>query len=165
MKLAGDAAADEILKRYNVIGKRICVLCGNGNNGGDGLVIAANLKNRGADVCLLTPMGFPTTDTALNFKDRVKSVETIDDFEGYFDFVIDSLFGIGLNRNLSEKLSNLIQKINAYKCVKIAVDIPSGLFCDGGEPAVAFKADLTLKFSAYKLCQLLDTTSEFCGET
>ena len=165
MKLAGDAAADEILKRYNVIGKRICVLCGNGNNGGDGLVIAADLKNRGADVCLLTPMGFPATDTALNFKDGVKSVEIIDDFEGDFDFVIDSLFGIGLNRNLSEKLSNLIQKINAYKCVKIAVDIPSGLFCDGGEPAVAFKADLTLTFSAYKLCQLLDATSEFCGET
>lgn len=165
MKMAGDAATNEILNRYSVIGKKICVLCGNGNNGGDGLVIAASLKNRGAEVCLLTPIGFPSTDTALQFKDGVKSIKIIDDFEGEFDIVIDSLFGIGLNRFLSEKLANLIEKINQYDCTKIAIDVPSGVFCDGGEVPIAFKADLTLTFSSYKLCQLLDKTSEYCGET
>lgn len=165
MKLAGDAATGEILKRYSVIGKKICVLCGNGNNGGDGLVIASNLKSNGANVCILTPLGFPATETAMHFKDCVSSVKIIDSFDDDFDIVIDALFGIGLNRSLSENLANLIEKINAHNSIKIAVDVPSGVFCDGGEPEIAFKADLTITFSAYKLCQLLPGTSEFCGET
>lgn len=165
MKIAGDTATREIVKRYNVIGKKICVLCGSGNNGGDGLVIAANLKNCGADVCLLTPIGFPSTDTALNFKDGVRGIKIIDDIVGDFDIIIDALFGIGLNRYLSERLVTLVEKINAYDCIKIAVDVPSGIFCDGGEVMTAFRADLTLSFTSYKLCQLLPQTSEFCGET
>ncbi|MBQ8740622.1 MAG: NAD(P)H-hydrate dehydratase [Clostridia bacterium] len=165
MKIAGDTATREILNRYNIIGKKICVLCGSGNNGGDGLVIAANLKSRGADVCLLTPIGFPSTDTALNFKDGVKDIKILDDFVGDFDIVIDALFGIGLNRFLSEKIATIIEKINSYNCTKIAIDIPSGVFCDGGEVVTAFRADLTLTFTAYKPCQLLPQTSEYCGET
>lgn len=165
MKKAGDAATKEILKRFNVVGKKICVLCGIGNNGGDGLVIAANLKSRGADVSLITPMGFPITDTALNFKDAVSNIKILPDFKEDFDIVIDALFGIGLNRFLSGDIANLIKKINTYHCIKIAIDIPSGVFCDGGEVTTAFRADLTLSFTSYKLCQLLPQTSEFCGET
>jgi len=165
MKAAGNAATREILGRYNVIGKNVCVLCGNGNNGGDGLVIAANLKRVGANVCLLTPIGFPSTDTALAFKNDVNDIKIINDFVGDFDIVIDALFGIGLNRFLSEKIAELITKINSYDCVKIAIDIPSGVFCDGGEVVTAFCADLTLSFSCYKLCQLLPQTSSYCGET
>lgn len=165
MKAAGDAATQEITNRYDVIGKKVCVVCGNGNNGGDGLVIAANLKNRGADVCLFTPIGFPATDTALAFKDGVSNIKIIDDFNGDFDIVIDALFGIGLNRFLSEKIADLVNKINAYNCIKIAIDVPSGVFCDGGEVSTAFCADLTLSFSCYKLCQLLPQTSIYCGKT
>lgn len=165
MKKAGDSATREILNRYNIVGKKICVLCGNGNNGGDGLVIAAGLKRNGATVSLLTPIGFPSTGTALFYKDSVSGLNVIDDFTEGFDIVIDALFGIGLNRFLSENLSQLIEKINAYDCVKIAVDIPSGIFCDGGEVVTAFKANLTLSFTSYKLCQLLPQTSEYCGET
>ena len=165
MKKAGDSATREIINRYNIVGKKICVLCGNGNNGGDGLVIAAGLKRNGATVSLLTPIGFPSTDTALFYKDSVSGLNVIDDFTEGFDIVIDALFGIGLNRFLSENLSQLIEKINAYDCVKIAVDIPSGIFCDGGEVVTAFKANLTLSFTSYKLCQLLPQTSEYCGET
>ena len=164
MKAAGDAATKEILNRYTVFGKKICVVCGNGNNGGDGLVIASNLKSHGADVRLLTPIGFPATDTAMKFKDDVKNIPVIDDFSGDFDIVIDALFGIGLNRLLSESITKLIEKINAYNCIKIAIDVPSGVFCDGGEVATAFHADLTLTFSCYKLCQLLPKTGEYCGE-
>lgn len=165
MKIAGDTAAREILNRYNVIGKKVCVMCGMGNNGGDGLVIAANLKNCGADVALLLPMGFPVTDTAVQFKSGVEGVKIIEDFYGEYDIVIDALFGIGLNRLLSEKISNLFDKINAYDCVKIAIDVPSGVFCDGGVVSNAFRADLTLTFTAYKPCQLLPETSDYCGET
>ncbi len=165
MKIAGDTATKEILKRYQIIGKKVCVLCGSGNNGGDGLVIAGNLKNRGADVCLLTPIGFPSTDTALVFKEYVSDIKILNDFTEDFDIVIDALFGIGLNRFLSENIAKLINKINKYNCTKIAIDVPSGVFCDGGEVQCAFNADLTLTFSAYKPCQLLPQTSKFCGET
>lgn len=165
MQRAGDAASREILRRYSVTGKKICIVCGAGNNGGDGLVIAANLKRYGADVHLLTPIGFPSTDTALYFKDSVSNIKIIDEFTGDYDFVIDALFGIGLNRFLSDGISELVEKINAYNCVKIAIDIPSGLFCDGGSVLTAFRADLTLTFSCYKPCQLLPHTSEYCGET
>lgn len=165
MKAAGDAATREILDRYNVVGKKVCVMCGNGNNGGDGLVIAANLRRCGANVSLLTPIGFPSTDTALNFKDAVSGIKVIDDFIPDFDIVIDALFGVGLNRFLSENIAQLIKKINKYNCSKISIDIPSGLFCDGGEVLSAFKADLTLSFTSYKLCQLLPQTSGYCGET
>lgn len=165
MKNAGCAAAKEIINRYNVIGKKICILCGSGNNGGDGLVIADVLNKNGADVYLFTPVGFPNTDTAKHFERDVKNIKTINDFVGDFDIVIDALFGIGLNRFLSEELNDLIDKINSYNCIKIAIDVPSGVFCDGGEVINAFRADLTLTFSAYKLCQLLPQTSEFCGET
>ena len=165
MKNAGEAATKEILKRYSLTGKNICVLCGNGNNGGDGLVIAANLKRIGANVCLFMPLGFPSTDTALHFKDDVSGIKIINEFCGEFDLVIDALFGVGLNRVLSDNIRELIIKINNYNCPKVAVDIPSGVFCDGGEVDVAFRADLTLSFSSYKLCNLLPQSSEFCGET
>lgn len=165
MKIAGYTATREILNRHNVIGKKVCVMCGSGNNGGDGLVIASNLKHCGADVTLLLPMGFPVTDTALRFKGGVEGIKIIEDFYGDYDIVIDALFGIGLNRLLSEKIANLIEKINAYNCIKIAIDIPSGVFCDGGEVINAFRADLTLTFTAYKPCQLLPQTSDYCGET
>ncbi len=165
MKKAGDAAAKEIIKRYDIKNKRVCILCGNGNNGGDGLVIAASLKNSGAKVTLLLPMGLPLTETASEFVNDISDLEDIYNFTGEYDIIIDALFGIGLNRELSEEISNIIEKINAYSCVKIAIDIPSGIFCDGGAVSTAFKADLTLTFTAYKLCQLLPITSEYCGET
>ncbi len=165
MKNAGDAATKEILKHYSVIGKKICVMCGSGNNGGDGLVIALNLKNRGADVTLLLPFGFPVSDTASRYVEAASDIKFMNDFCGEYDIVIDALFGIGFNRSLPEHISAMIEKINAYRCAKIAIDIPSGVFCDGGEVVTAFKADLTLTFIAYKPCQLLPQTSEYCGKT
>lgn len=165
MKKAGDTATKEILNRYLVTGKKICVLCGNGNNGGDGLVIAANLKKSGADIKILAPLGLPSTNTAANFLDDIKNIEIIENFNGNFDIIIDALFGIGFNRTLNDDILNLIEKINNYNCIKISIDIPSGLFCDGGSVKNAFFADLTLSFTSYKLCQLLPQTSEYCGET
>ncbi len=164
MKIAGDTATKEILNRYDVKGKKICVMCGNGNNGGDGLVIAANLKKSGADITLLLPLGLPLTETASEFVNDISDLKAIYDFYGEYDIIIDALFGIGLNRVLAEKIAVMMEKINAVDGVKIAIDVPSGVFCDGGETAIAFKADLTLTFTAYKPCLFLPNTNKFCGE-
>ncbi len=164
MKNAGDAATREILNRFDVLNKKICVLCGNGNNGGDGLVISSNLKKQGANVKIVAPLGLPITSTASSFIKDVSDINVLNDFSGEYDIIIDALFGIGLNKSISGWLETLIKKINDYNCIKISVDIPSGVFCDGGEVTTAFKADLTLSFSALKVCQLLPKTSDFCGE-
>ncbi len=164
MKNAGEGAAKIIVERFPISGKHICVLAGCGNNGGDGLVIASELRKLGAKVRLLLPFGSPATDTAMCFSEVASQILVLDDFAGEFDIVIDALFGIGLNRILSGEIAGLIEKINAYDCVKIAIDVPSGVFCDGGTVACAFKADLTISFSCYKLCNLLPQTSEYCGE-
>lgn len=165
MKNAGTSAANEIKRRYDIKDKKILVICGNGNNGGDGLVIAANLQNSGADVSLAFPLGFPSTKTALTLKNDVNNVKIIKEIDDNFDFVIDALFGIGLNRKLTDEIAALIEKINKFNCVKIAVDLPSGVFCDGGDVSIAFKSDLTLTFTAYKICQLIPPCSKYCGKT
>ncbi len=164
MKRAGEAAADIISDRYAVSGKKICVVCGVGNNGGDGLVIAAALRKQGADIKLFCPLGFPATKTALKFKNSVDGIMQVNSFTDEYDIVIDALFGIGLNRALQKDIADLIEKINSYNCTRVAIDIPSGVFCDGGSVDCAFKADLTISFSCYKLCNLLPQTRDYCGE-
>ncbi len=164
MKKAGEGAAKIISDRFSVIGKRVCIVCGSGNNGGDGLVIASKLRKLGANVSLLLPFGYPTAETASRFKEGTNGIPVLNTFNGEFDIIIDALFGIGLNRLLSGEIAELIEKINAHNCAKIAIDVPSGVFCDGGEVSCAFKADLTISFFCYKLCNLLPQTSEYCGE-
>ena len=164
MSNAGNAATYEIMKRFDVLNKKICVICGNGNNGGDGIVIASNLKKNGADVKIVAPLGLPITSTASSFVKCIGDIEVLNSFSGEYDIIIDALFGIGLNKPISGWLEAMINSINDCECVKISIDIPSGVFCDDGEVSVAFKADLTLTFSALKVCQLLPQSSDFCGE-
>ena len=110
MERAARALTVAILERY--AGRAFAVFAGPGNNGGDGLVIAANLKSRGADVKLLTPIGFPCTDTALQFKNSVKDIKVIEEFDGDFDIVIDALFGIGLNN--FDRFSTLVNHNSTF---------------------------------------------------
>ena len=164
MKKAGDALFDEIAARYEIVGKRFLIVAGNGNNGGDGFVCAKRLNDSGAIVTLLLPLGAPQTETARHFFDCVSSYTTVREPDDSFDFYIDALFGIGLNRPLTSEIELLINKLNSYSGVKIAVDVPSGVIADGGRFSAVFKADLTVTFIGYKLCQLLPNTSDFCGE-
>ena len=64
MKTAGDKVFEIIKNNYNLSDKKIAVVCGSGNNGGDGFVIAQNLRDNGYDVTVITPLGEPKTDTA-----------------------------------------------------------------------------------------------------
>ena len=114
MYRAGKSAADVIMQRFPVCGKKVAVLCGKGNNGGDGFVIADILSQNGADVTVITPMGLPATENAKYYYDRLNAAvfgnET--DIEKS-DLIIDALFGIGLNRAPSETVKKII---NIAKC-------------------------------------------------
>ena len=166
MYRAGKSAADIIMRRFSVCGKKVAVLCGKGNNGGDGFVIADILSQNGADVTVITPMGLPATENAKYYYDRLNAAvfgnET--DIEKS-DLIIDALFGIGLNRAPSETVEKIINIANAAPCPRVSVDIPSGVMTDNGiVPGKAIYADLTVTFIALKPCFLLPPGSDYCGE-
>ncbi len=165
MKTAGGNAAEIIINKYDLKNKKVAVLCGNGNNGGDGFVIANSLLKAEANVSVFLPLGNPKTEHALHYFSLLPKNIIKNEFSGEFDFIIDAVFGIGLCRNLSDVLISLINNVNNQNAVKIAVDIPSGINCDTGEIlGGAFKADLTITFIAPKPCFYLPSSSEFCGE-
>lgn len=165
MYTAGTNAAEIIRENYDCGNKKIAVVCGNGNNGGDGFVIAENLAQNGADVTVITPLGSPKTEDALYYYSKAVSVKKTDIFEAEFDIIIDAVFGIGLNKQISESLLNLFLRINSSSAIKIAVDIPSGIKADTGEIlGDCITADLTVTFIAQKPCFLLPEGSNHCGK-
>ncbi len=162
MEIAGSKAADVILKHYDVKNKRVLVLCGNGNNGGDGFVIANKLLQNGADVSVFLPLGAPKTESAAYYFSLLPQNIVCNNLLSEFDLIIDAIFGIGLCRPLNEELSQLIDKINNWGGIKIAVDIPSGISCDSGEAlGKAFKSDLTITFIAPKPCFYLPPAADY----
>ncbi len=165
MKKAGDTATEIILKRCDVENKKIAVVCGNGNNGGDGFVVAQNLKNSGAFVTVVLPLGEPVTESAKYYFSTLSGVERAETLNEEYDIIIDALFGIGLNRTLSSDIISLINTINSKNALKISIDIPSGIECDTGAVLGAcVRADLTVTFIALKPCFMLPPATDYTGE-
>lgn len=165
MYKAGITAGEIITSKYNCQNKRIAVLCGNGNNGGDGFVVAEYLYAHGADVTIITPLGTPKTEDASYYCGKASHIKTADTFIDKYDIIIDAVFGIGLNKPISDKLQKLFGQINLSTAIKIAIDIPSGIEADTGKIlGTAIAADLTVTFIALKPCFLLPEGSDFCGE-
>ncbi|MGN0492526.1 MAG: NAD(P)H-hydrate dehydratase [Acutalibacteraceae bacterium] len=166
MYRAGNAAAEIIMQKYGCTGKKITVVCGRGNNGGDGCVIAGILAENGGKVTLCTPFGTPVTENAAYYYNELKFVTKTDIFLPDADIIIDAIFGIGLNRAPDEKTLEIIKAINGTDAVRISVDIPSGVQADSGRVlGAAINADLTVTFIAFKPCFVLPDGSDFCGET
>ncbi len=164
MLTAGTSAAKIIEEKYTVKNKKIAVLCGKGNNGGDGYVIAEYLKSKGTHITIVAPFGAPVTENA-KYYSKASTCEFTDDLNEEFDIIIDALFGIGFKGELDQATVQLLNKANSQNCVRIAVDIPSGVECDTGlVNSIAFKADLTVTFIALKPCFLLPMGNDYCGE-
>lgn len=167
MHIAGSTAAKLICEKYDIKNKKVTVVCGKGNNGGDGCVIAAILSQNGANVTVCTPLGIPETENAnYYYNDLEPNIEKTSELTENADIIIDALFGIGLNRQLSDEINLIIDKMNSVNAVKIAVDLPSGVETDTGTLlGSTFKSDFTVTFIALKPCLLLPPASDFCGET
>ncbi|MBQ1186601.1 MAG: NAD(P)H-hydrate dehydratase [Clostridia bacterium] len=167
MQNAGNAAANYIIKNNTVSGKEVLILCGKGNNGGDGFVVASALASVGAKVFVLLLQGEPATPTAkqaflqmgnnitvLNSSDQIKNKK--------FALVIDAVFGTGYNGN--EPTGNIKAVFSAIGKTDYALDIPSGLECDNGKGyKTALKTGCTLTFAAKKLCHVLPFSADVCG--
>jgi ADP-dependent NAD(P)H-hydrate dehydratase / NAD(P)H-hydrate epimerase len=158
MENAGHAVADEILKLSSVKKKRVLVFCGKGNNGGDGLAVARLLWKSGARVIvvLLDSRKEFSGDAAVNF-DNIKSLfipffplkKFLEHPVENYSIVVDAIFGTSFHGAVEGKYLKAIQWINAQKkCLKIAVDIPSGLNGETGEVETeAVRADDTVTLS------------------
>ncbi len=164
MKIAGESVAREIANRYDIKDKKIAVVCGRGNNGGDGFVCAKALSEY-AKVTLVLPFGEPETPDAKKYFSLCSNLPIVKELSCEYDFIIDAIFGIGLNREITDDYKRTIEKINSSSAIRIAIDVPSGVECDTGDILpLCVNADLTVTFIAYKPCHLLPPASNYCGE-
>ncbi|MBQ8133054.1 MAG: NAD(P)H-hydrate dehydratase [Clostridia bacterium] len=177
MEQAGAAVAElaaKIITEKKL--KKVTVLCGKGNNGGDGFVIARFLSLM-CDVSVVVVDGYPVTDLAkLNYNlipDKVKvhiyseePDECITDVMDGDNIIIDAIYGIGFRDSLSPACCEIINLANRnLSAVRIAVDVPSGAVCDTGEvPDECFRADHTVTFTALKPLHVLYPAADYCGE-
>lgn len=152
------------------------IFCGMGNNGGDGLVVARQLYQKGFEpkVFMVGVAGRMSPDCEANFQRLQKEcvitptfICAAEDFPVIAgeDVVIDALFGSGLNRPLEGLAAELINYLNQQQAIRVAIDIPSGLFADRPSPADAvFRADYTLTFQTPKLAFFMPENDPYVGQ-
>ena len=180
MERAGAAAFAAINVRWPAA-RTLSVLCGGGNNGGDGYIIARMAHEQGWDVRAY-PVSSPDNlkDDARLAYDRFRSTggETLgfipEDFEAT-EILVDGLLGTGLDREVTGHLADIIKAVNRYRerglqhqtnqRAVVALDIPSGLNADTGAiMGSAIKADLTVSFVGLKRGLFTGDGPGFCGD-
>ena len=162
MQRAADACSKYIFFNYKP--KRILVLCGPGNNGGDGILIAKNLLKQKCHVSIFAPLGYGKSKDSIKALDKLNNKNVFEENFEYrdFDFFIDALFGFNFNKKLSKDLKKIFKDINSQKFTKISIDIPSGVYCDNGQiDEIAIQADITLTFHRLKPAHVLLPGKEF----
>ncbi len=176
MERAATLVFEEIHSRLNNKQVPIKIICGIGNNGGDGLVVGRLLIQQGYNVHIYV-VNF-TKERSKDFLSNYNKIKEIgavwpvllkgeEDFPELNpkDFVIDAIFGIGLNRPAEGWVADLIQHINASGAFILSIDMPSGLFSTKIPAAgdAVIKANYTLTFQAPKFVFYLPQTTEFVG--
>ena len=170
MKNAGNAAADYIVANCETKEKRVAVLCGSGNNGGDGFVIAGRLFEQGLEVSVVLLCGEPKTDCAKRaFSDFCGNVPILSPQEflkrDMPDIVVDAIFGTGFKGEPSDGVKAVMNRVRESGAAVFAVDLPSGVICDSGACSEAvIPADYTLAFAALKYCHILPPANGLCGK-
>ncbi|MDD2972413.1 MAG: NAD(P)H-hydrate dehydratase [Lachnospiraceae bacterium] len=168
MERAAVATVEEIEKRTAVTGRKILIVAGSGNNGGDGIAMGRILaQHQGhVTVCFVGDREKATESTRLQLEIYEKyGYELTDNIpKDEYDIIIDALFGIGLNRDLQDAVRKIVDQMNEQKGLRVAVDIPSGVCADTGSIlGAAFRADLTVTFAYKKRGQIFYPGTEYCG--
>ncbi len=166
MENAGTAVAREAMRRWSA--RRVTVLCGPGNNGGDGFVTAR----------VLAASGWPVRIALLGARERLKGdarehadrwraaiepfgTRVLEDAE----LIVDALFGSGLNRSLDEDVRHTLEAVRERALPVLAVDVPSGVRGDTGETLGAIAAGCTVTFTRKKPGHVLLPGRDLCGTT
>ncbi len=182
MENAGRGCAELIEEKLKDVAEpKVCIFCGTGNNGGDGYVIARHLVNSGCQVTVVVCGDHNKVkgDAKINLDilermgqsiDRLNpadgnATDRIRDLTDDADMVVDSLFGTGLSGQLRDDYKQLVKSMNACDCPILAVDIPSGLDCDTGQPlGTAIEAAWTVTFVAVKQGFTAAGAAQYTGE-
>ena len=183
MENAGRDCA-ELLMKLNPEKKPAAILCGPGNNGGDGFVIARHLDNHGwpVNVHVVAKHNRTAGDADVNFDILYTSGIQFDQYHpdnfelahqslfrrrGFESaaWIVDAMFGTGLDRPLTAPFDWFVEVVNASGKSLLAIDIPSGLDCDTGEPlGPTVKATHTATFVAHKKGFLNPASQQWTGE-
>lgn len=161
-------SALNILEREFDLG-RVLIVCGTGNNGGDGLALARLLHeiNVPLDIHIVGRLD----KASEGFKNQYKTISNlgltvIDTIHDLFKYttVVDAIFGISLNRNIEGPYYDVINMINNAKLPVLSLDMPSGIHAGTGHIMnIAVKATITVSFGFKKIGQLLYPGAEYCG--
>ncbi len=180
MENAGRAVAQHLSQRFRALAfEHTAILCGRGNNGGDGFVVARVLASREHDVSVfligrsvqVRGDARRNLDILSRLEIPVVEIATEDDWEQHAgtiaqaDVIVDALFGTGLKEPLSGLYARVVKDVNAMPAAVVAVDVPSGLSCDTHQViGEAIKAELTITLGAPKLPLVLPPAERLCGD-
>ena len=175
MEAAGTAAVRLLQQKWEVRGKAVAILCGKGNNGGDGYVAARLLRDAGAKVSVVLAEGFPATDLARNAYGHMGGGVTVTDWNrepraarqviAGADYIIDGLYGFGFRGVMPEPVGILAEFVNQCRVPVLSLDIASGVECDtGAVHGPCIQATYTAAFTVPKPGHVLYPGREYCGE-
>lgn len=160
-----------MLKDAQASPTKVLIICGSGNNGGDGYALGRHLHNAGVKVTFVQLSKVrENTDAATNrnicLNMNLNEITFVDiDSCANCDLIVDAIFGTGLDRPVAGLAGEVINWINQQKTLVLAVDLPSGLDCDTGKPlGIAVKADCTVTFVARKPGMLAQGAEEYLGK-
>ena len=176
MENAAAAVMAEMEKFFdNLAGMRIGIICGKGNNGGDGIALARRLSIRGVPVrvALLAPFGAVTGEAKINLSILRKtdvellqnaSTRAIADVVSWSDILVDALLGVGLSTSLKGTYAFAVELMNASGKPLVAIDVPTGINADTGEVmGSAVRADLTVTMALIKRGLVLHPGAQHAG--
>lgn len=174
MENAGSSAARDLMQRHPQAGRAL-IVCGKGNNGGDGLVMARYMQAQGWHIDILFSLGENLSPLAQTNRERLNGLPHIElisvqELEGRlkkgYDIIIEGIFGTGFSGALPAEIAALCRRLNHSDGLKVALDIPTGLNCDTAEADPdTFRANLTYTFAAYKPAHLSESGKIYCQET
>jgi ADP-dependent NAD(P)H-hydrate dehydratase / NAD(P)H-hydrate epimerase len=172
MERASRSFVSWFTEKFTALNK-VGIICGTGNNGGDGLALARFLKDWGYPVKVWIVRG--TAAESEDFKsnlaraiDKVEIIQLSDKSDQRLfndrDVLIDAIFGYGLSRTAEGIYAKVIDCINAADCIRVAIDIPSGLAADKASHGAIVRADYTVSFQSPKLAFFFPTSYPYTGE-
>jgi NAD(P)H-hydrate epimerase len=170
MEQASEACVQYLMSQH-IANQKIMVLCGPGNNGGDGLAIARLLNEHGFDTkaFLINTKKEVSSDCSVNLK-RLPSTTLVSHHTqipdlSNADIIIDALFGIGLHGNLEGLYAQVIQVVNDSKKLVYSVDVPSGLPADSiTNSDLVIQADITMTFQRPKVSFFFPEHKKYVSE-
>ncbi len=170
MTRAGEAAVEAARERFPDA-QRWQVICGAGNNGGDGYVVARLAAQRGITVSVLTLVDPDrlTGDAATAYGDFMAEGGIVlpweGDLDGHADLMVDAILGSGLERDVGGEFARAVNEINRHVAPVLALDIPTGLHGDSGRVlGCAVRAAMTVTFVGLKSGLFLGEAPNYCGE-